>query len=107
MPSFDTVFTIAVFGALWSFLLDWFPGVAATFDALTDAQKKYIPPVVMGVVVVALWGAGCLGVINSTFTCDLAGFKSLIPLLIASIAGLNAFHAATKPTAARRLKMFK
>jgi pilus assembly protein Flp/PilA len=97
---FDVANIVLVFSAIWAIVCDWFPGVAEWFGKLSELKKKQVIVAGLIVVITAGWGAGCGGLITSSYACDAKGYGSLLPLLVAGFAAAYGAHGIFKPTAA-------
>ena len=88
-------------GIVISLALAYIPGLDVKFDALNGAQKRVVLAVSLAVAVLVIFGGSCLEY-QTGVTCDLAGFKALLPALIMSFIANQSTYTAieSKPSKA-------
>lgn len=94
------VVVIGLVLAFLSLLIDYAPKIAPWFDALPLAKKRQLILGLCFVVVAGLTGLDCAGVLGTSIQCSPFNWQSLAELafsLVASVAGMTAFHNGSKP----------
>lgn len=97
--------TLLLIGGL-SLLLDYAPGIAKEWDALSESAKKLI---FLGAAVVIVIGAfllKCNGAIQTDIVCSEVGAWHLVTDVLYTFAIGTGIHIGTKPTTEMRNKMF-
>jgi hypothetical protein len=97
--------TLLLIGGL-SLLLDYAPGLAKKWDALSESTKKLV---FLGAAVVIVIGAfilKCNGVIQTDIVCSEVGAWHLVTDVLYTFAIGTGIHIGTKPTTEMRNKMF-
>jgi len=98
---------LAVYVAIASLLFDYFPWLAAWFDALTVEKKRLITLAAAVVIVLGAFAGSCLGWWITNLTCEFTSIARVILDLILAVAVMYGFHQGTKPTGAMKSAMFR
>lgn len=101
-PSFEiTAITLgSIVAALVSLALDYFPGLAAKYDALSVAAKRQIAAVLAVVITAAVFGLTCQKLVTSNLVCSYSGAWNAVADVIYVFMVGQGVHAGTKPTPA-------
>lgn len=97
--------TLLIIGAL-SLILDYAPGLAAKWDALSESTKKISFLIAATVIVIGAFVLKCSGVIQTDIVCSEVGAFNLIANVLYVFAIGTGVHLGTKPTEALRSRMF-
>jgi O-antigen/teichoic acid export membrane protein len=100
LPPITAVTLVTIIASLVSLMLDYFPGLAAKYDALSVATKRQIAAVLAVVIVGVVFGLTCTNIVTSNLTCSTAGAWDAISNIIYVFVIGQGVHAGTKPTAA-------
>lgn len=107
LPPITALTLGTLIAALLSLLLDYFPGLAAKYDALSVATKRQIAAVLAVVIVGLVFGLTCTNIVSSNLTCSTAGaWDALSNIIYVFVIG-QGIHAGTKPTAAFKKEVLK
>lgn len=98
---------VAAIAFILALVFDWFPGIAKWFDGLTNAVKRIVTIVLLVVVSAAVFGLGCVGILQLTVACTWVGGFDMLKVLIAAIAINQSAHTLFKPSVSFRQRMFK
>jgi O-antigen/teichoic acid export membrane protein len=107
LPPITAVTLGTIIAALFSLLLDYFPGLAAKYDALSVATKRQIAAVLAVVIVGLVFGLTCTHFVTSNLTCTTAGAWDAISNIIYVFVIGQGVHAGTKPTPAFKSRVLK
>lgn len=88
---------------LIAILFDWFPGLAAWFDDISELKKKQVMAGLLLIVVLIIYGGICGQIFTTTYTCDKAGFASLFEVFLIAVGINQGIHALTKPSLTTKL----
>jgi hypothetical protein len=94
--SIDVQFLVYVLAGVTALVFDWFPGVKSWYELFTEAQKKVIMAGMLAVIVVAIYGLGCVGFIAG-LTCDKLQASALLNLYLIAIGINQGAHQLFKP----------
>ena len=100
LPSITATMIGSVIAAALSLLLDYFPGVAAKYDALSVATKRQLAAVFAVVIVAVVFVLTCTKIVASDLVCTTAGAWDVIANVIYVFIVGQGVHAGTKPTPA-------
>lgn len=105
LPEITAAFLALNIAAGMSLLFDYAPFLATWYDGLNVATKRVIALVVAVVIVAAVFGLQCAGVVNSNLTCSRAGAFDALSNIVLVFAVGQGVHAGTKPTPAFKAKL--
>lgn len=108
-PAFEiTALTLgSIIAAVLSLALDYFPGLAAKWDALSVAAKRQWSAVFAVLIVVAVFGLTCANIVTSNLICSTAGAWDAIANVIYVFVVGQGIHAGTKPTPKFKVETLK
>jgi uncharacterized protein YacL len=107
LPPITAVTLGTIIAALLSLLLDYFPGLAAKYDALSVATKRQIAAVSAVLIVGLVFGLTCTNIVTSNLTCTPAGAWDAISNIIYVFVIGQGVHQGTKPTGAFKARVLK
>lgn len=88
-----------IIASVLSLMLDYFPGLAAKWDALSMAAKRQWSAVFAIVIVGGLFALTCFNVVSTNLVCTQTGaWDAVSGILYVFVIG-QGVHAGTKPTA--------
>jgi len=93
--------------ALIALALDYFPGLAAWYDARSVADKRKIAVVIAIVIVSTVLGLTCAKVVTSNLVCTTAGVWDVVTNIVLAFITGQGIHAGTKPTPAFKTRILK
>ena len=96
---------VLVLAGITSFVFDYFPKVAAQFDALDEAGKRRVVFVALFGIVAVVFLGDCFNVFTTYLTCTAMGAIEAISLLLKAVAVNQGVHGLTKPSAAYKAKI--
>jgi|GEM_PF-5559990 len=89
-----------VLAGLVAILFDWFPGLAAWYDALSELKKRQVMAGLLVLILAATFGLGCAGILAGQ-TCDRAQVAQYMQIFLL-MAGINqGAHLLFKPASRR------
>ena len=91
-------FLAYLLAGLVAVLFDWFPGLMTWFGNLSELKKRQFMGVLLGVIVLLIFGGSCWGIFTSGFTCDKLGFASLVQVYLIAVGVNQGLHLLTKPS---------
>lgn len=94
----SAVRVIAFLAAGMSLLFDYFPGVAAAYDKLSESNKKLLAVGLAVLVVVVAFVLTCYQLAASSLVCTPTGAWDAVSGVIYVIIVQYGFHKATKPS---------
>lgn len=97
---------LALVGAGLALFFDYFPFVAAWFDGLAKENKQLLTLLLATLVGVGAFGGSCLGWFTTNLVCTLPNALALGYDIVVTVATMYGFHAATKPSAGLKARMF-
>jgi hypothetical protein len=100
LPNITALTLGTIIAAALSLLLDYFPGVAAKYDALSVAAKRQLAAVFAIVIVGVVFTLTCTNLVTSNLVCTTAGAWDAVTNIIYVFVVGQGVHAGTKPTAA-------
>jgi len=100
LPEITALTLGSIVAALLSLALDYFPGLAAKWDALSVAAKKQLSAVFAVVIVGAVFALTCTSIVQSNLVCTTAGAWDAVSNIIYVFVIGQGVHAGTRPTAA-------
>ena len=96
-------FLVAIFAALLAVICDWFPPVKIWYDDLSDIKKRTVMGAGLIVVVALVYGAICVNVFATVYTCSKQSLIDLVYMALVA-AGINqGVHNLTKPSKTTQL----
>jgi hypothetical protein len=98
LPDITALTLGTIIAAVLSLLLDYFPGVAAKFDALSVAAKRQLVAVFAVAIVGVVFALTCTDIVTSNLVCSTAGAWDAISNIIYVFVIGQGVHAGTKPT---------
>jgi hypothetical protein len=107
LPNVTAETLVTIIAAVLSLLLDYFPGLAAKYDALSVATKRQIAAVMAVVIVGAVFALTCTNIVTSNLVCTTSGAWEAISNVIYVFVIGQAVHAGTKPTPAFKRDVLK
>jgi len=103
-----TALTIGtIIATLLSLALDYFPGLAAKWDALSVAAKRQWSAVFAVVIVGGLFVLTCYSIVSTNLVCTRTGAWDAISSIIYVFIIGQGVHAGTKPTAEFKFDVLK
>lgn len=85
-----------ILAGLLAIAFDWFPGLQDWFSTLSELKKRQVMGLTLALIVLALYGLGCAGVIGGQ-TCDQAQFVQLAQIWFVAVGINQGVHQLTKP----------
>jgi hypothetical protein len=85
---------------LAAILFDWFPGLSAWYGTLGELKKRQLMAALLLGIILAIFSAGCAGVLSAGFGCDRSGFAALIQIYLIATGINQGAHALFKPSKA-------
>ena len=107
LPSVTAATLGTIIAAVLSLLLDYFPGLAAKYDALSVVAKRQIAAVLAIVIVGVVFALTCTNVVTSNLVCTTTGAWDAISNIIYVFVVGQGVHAGTKPTPAFKKEVLK
>lgn len=92
-------FLAYLLAGLAAILFDWFPGLSAWFDQLSEVKKKQVMAVLLLCIVLVIYVGSCAGIFASGYACDRIGFAALAQVLFVSVGINQGAHLLLKPSA--------
>lgn len=89
---------VTIVSGLLSLVLDYAPGIAARYEALSVAQKRGVALLIAVIIVVGSFGLTCYNIVNTNLLCSPRGAWDALSNIIYVFAVGQGFHAGTKPT---------
>lgn len=96
-----------IIASVLSLMLDYFPGLAAKYDALSVAAKRQIAAILAIVIVGGLFALTCFDVVSTNLVCTRTGAWETVSNIIYVFVIGQGVHAGTKPTAAFKYEVLK
>lgn len=99
-------FLTTIVASFLALALDYFPGLAAWFDALAATVKRQV---VAGLIIgfaLVIFAGQCLAVFVTNLVCDTKGFLDLLQIIFLAITVNQGVHMLLKPNAALKVRMF-
>jgi hypothetical protein len=96
-----------IIASVLSLMLDYFPGLAAKYDALSVAAKRQIAAILAIVIVGGLFTLTCFNMVSTNLICTRTGAWDAISSIIYVFVIGQGVHAGTKPTAAFKSDVLK
>lgn len=100
LPEITALTLSAIIMAGLSLLLDYAPGLAAKYDALSVAAKRQLAAVFAIVIVGGVFALTCTNIVTSNLVCTTTGAWDAISNIIYVFVVGQGVHAGTKPTPA-------
>lgn len=107
LPDITALTLGTIIAAVLSLLLDYFPGIAAKYDALSVAAKRQLAAVFAVVIVGVVFALTCTSIVTSNLTCTVTGAWDAVSNIIYVFVVGQGVHAGTKPTAAFKTETLK
>jgi hypothetical protein len=85
---------------LAAILFDWFPGLSVWYGGLSELKKRQLMAALLLGIVLAIFSAGCAGVLSAGFGCDRSGFAALVQIYLIATGVNQGAHALFKPSKA-------
>ena len=85
---------------LAAILFDWFPGLSAWYTTLSELKKRQLMAALLLGIVLAIFAAGCAGVLSAGFGCERSGFAALVQIYLIATGVNQGAHALFKPSKA-------
>jgi hypothetical protein len=89
-----------IIASILSLMLDYFPGLAAKYDALSVATKRQIAAGLAIVIVGGIYALTCFNLVSTNLVCTRTGAWEAVSSIIYVFVIGQGVHAGTKPTAA-------
>jgi len=96
-------YIVLVAGAVIALVFGYFPVLNTWFAALTSEAKSGIMIGLMVLTGFGIWGAGCLGWMDTGVACTTAAIPDLIKLILLAIVGNQSANRIAPELAAVRL----
>jgi O-antigen/teichoic acid export membrane protein len=107
LPDITALTLGTIIAAALSLLLDYFPGIAAKYDALSVAAKRQWAAVFAIVIVGVVFALTCTNFVTSNLTCTVTGAWDAVSNIIYVFVVGQGVHAGTKPTPAFKTQVLK
>jgi hypothetical protein len=99
-------FLVVLFAGLAALAFDYFPGLAAWYDAFDAPIKKRIMAVVVLLFAVVIFAGQCWGLFATNLTCELKSAFDLGYIVFIAVGVNQGAHLLMKPSEATKAKMF-
>jgi len=103
----DPALLLALVAGGLALAFDYLPKLAEWFNALTDSQKRLLNVGLVFGVTAALFAGDCFALFITNLVCDAKGGFDAIYMAFLAITINQGVHAALKPSAALKARMFK
>jgi len=107
LPQITALYLSLNIAAGMSLLFDYAPGLAHWYDSLTVSTKRILALVTAVVIVAAVFGLTCAGIVNSNLICTRAGAFDALSNIVLVFAVGQTTHVGTKPTSKFKEEVMK
>ena len=103
----DPALLLALVAGGLALAFDYLPKLAEWFNALTDSQKRLLNAGLVFGIAAVLFAGDCFALFVTNLVCDPKGAFDTIYMVFVAITVNQGVHAALKPSAALKARMFK
>ncbi len=87
---------MVLLGSVVSLAFSWFPGLKERYSALTQDAKSGIQIGVLFLLTAAVFGLGCVGILNTGLVCSADGVVKTVIAFVLALASNQGTYQATK-----------
>lgn len=99
-------FLLVLVAGLLALVFDYFPGIAAWFDALKVETKRQLNAALVIGAAAVIFAGTCFGLFITNLICSVKGGFDTLYIVFLAITVNQGVHLLLKPSKALKLKMF-